>query len=177
MIKIKDRILLGVVSGLIGSTPAKLINKIEHQKGLTVIRYNQIPMKLFTRQSTNTSRQGNTLAAIANGVNSGAIGVLMTYLFSATGRDHAVVKGMGLGAFAWVVLNGFIGSQMLKGKSKSPTPPILSFVDHIINGGTVGWLIAKLGDESLFPDTKALRRGEKLPTLAMNDEKKYASTR
>jgi hypothetical protein len=171
MIKIKDRILLGVVSGLIGAIPPRLINEMEYKKGLTDLRYNRICLSLFTKKNKDTSINGNTLAALTNGVNSSAIGILIAYLYSFTGRDHALIKGAGAGAFAWVILNGFVGSQLLKQKSKSPVPPILSFIDHLIGGGSVGYLVSKLGDDSLFPDTESLKRGEKLPKFAMNNEK------
>jgi len=169
MIKIKDRILLGVVSGLIGAIPARLANKIEYQKGLTGLRYNRVSASLFTKKNKDTSMAGNTLAALANGINSSAIGVMLAYLYSVTGRDHALIKGAGAGAFAWVIVDGFIGSQLLKGKSNTSVPPILTFIDHLIGGGSIGYLVAKLGDDSLFPDTKSLQHGEKLQTLAMNN--------
>jgi len=108
---------------------------------------------------------------MANGASSGAFGVLVTYLLSVTGRDYAVIKGMGTGALMWVVINGFIGSQMLKQKSKNAIPPILSFINHLINASLCGFLISKFGDDSLFPDTKSLKREKKLPTISMNNEK------
>jgi len=43
---------------------------------------------------------------------------IITYLLSSTGRDHATIKEGGAATFAWVMLNGFIGSQLLKQKSK-----------------------------------------------------------
>ena len=171
MIKIKDRILLGIVSGIIASTPAKLINAFEQKKGLTVRRYNQIPISLFTQNKVDTSKKGNFLAAITNHVNSAAFGVFVTYLFSVSGRDNAALKGMGAAALGWITVNGLIGSQLLKQKSKNPIPPILSFFDHIMNGGLCGILVSKLGDDSLFPDSKPLKHEEKLPTISMNNGK------
>jgi len=112
---------------------------------------------------------GNTLAAMANGINSSAIGVMLAYLYSVTGRDHALIKGAGVGAFAWVIIDGFIGRQLLKGKSNTAVPPILTCIDHLIGGGSIGYLVAKLGDDSLFPDTKSLPQGEKLPPFPMNN--------
>jgi len=78
---------------------------------------------------------------------------------------------MGVGGLAWVTINGFIGSQILKRKSKNSIPPILSFLDHMINAGLCGILVSKLGDDSLFPDTKSLKLKEKLPTISMNNGK------
>lgn len=175
MRKIKDRIILGIVSGLIAGIPGKFINAFEHRKGLTDMRYNRISVTLFTKSNKVNSKEAKTLAAIANNVNSGIFGVLTSYLLSFTGRDYAVIKGAGVAAFAWVIVNGLIGSQMLKQTSKNPVPPVLSFLDHLINGGLCGIIVSKLGDDSIFPDTKSLKRDEKLPTIAMNNEESKPS--
>jgi len=171
MIKIKDRILLGIVSGLMAGTPAKFINAFEHRKGLTDMHYNRIAVNLFTKKNTAHSSAGKTLAAITTHATSGTFGVLLSYILSFTGRDHAAIKGAGLGVFTWVLVNGLIAGQVLKEKNKTAASPILSFLDHVINGGLCGILVSKLGDDSLFPDTK-LKHGEKLPTMSMNNEKK-----
>jgi len=63
---------------------------------------------------------------------------LITQLLAATGRDHAAIKGAGAAPFAWVMVNGFIDSQLLKQKSKTPTPAILGFLDHVISGAICG---------------------------------------
>jgi len=87
------------------------------------------------------------------------MGTLTTYLLATTGRDHAAIKGAGAATFAWVMLNGFIGSQLLKQKSKTSTPPILGFLDHVISGTICGLLVSKLEDDSLFPVSKELNHG------------------
>lgn len=158
-----------MVSGLIAAIPGKYINAIESRRGLTDMRYNRLSVNLFTPRNHVDSKNEKVLAAIAINTSSGFMGVLVAYLLSLTGRDHAVVKGAGAAAFAWMAVNGLLGSQVLKERNKDPKAPILSFIDHLINGGLCGFLVSKLGDDSLFPDTKKLAKNEKLPTMSMNN--------
>jgi len=170
MFKIKDRIVLGLLTGLIGGIPGRMTHVLEAKKGLTARRVNRIGVSLFTRKQQDTSPSGKALAMLATTVNGSVVGIAITYLLSCTGRDHAAIKGMGVGSLTWVVMNGFIGSQLLKQKSKSARPQILFFLDHALNGMLVGLLAAKFGDDSLFPDTKALAPDQKLPTIALNNK-------
>ena len=127
------------------------------------MRYNRISISLFTKNNKANSKKAKTLAAIVNNVNSGTFGVFTAYLLSFTGRDYAAIKGAGVGTFGWVIINGLIGSQMLKQTSKNPVQPILSFLDHLINGGLCGILVSKLGDDSLFPEIKSIKTRRKAP--------------
>lgn len=170
IIKIKDRILLGIVSGVIAGIPGKFFNAFESRRGLTDLWYSRLSVHLFTPRNKVDSKNEKILAAIAINTTSGFFGVIISYLLSITGRDYAVVKGAGTAAFAWIAVNGMLGGQVMKQKNKNPGPPILSFIDHLVNGGFCGFLVSKLGDDSIFPDTKSLKKDEKLPTISMNNE-------
>lgn len=159
-----------MVSGVIAGIPGKYINAFERRRGLTDLRYSRLSVNLFTPRNQVDSKNEKILAAIAISVTSGFFGVLVSYLLSVTGRDHAVLKGAGSAACGWIAVNGLLGGQVMKKKNKNPMAPILSFIDHLINGGLCGFLVSKLGDDSLFPDTKSLTKDEKLPTISMNSE-------
>lgn len=64
MKKIKDRILLGVISGLLGALPADSLNKIEYNLGLTDRKYNEMTSSLVTAK--NKSKTGKILGTLAN---------------------------------------------------------------------------------------------------------------
>lgn len=57
----------------------------------------------------------------------------------------------------------------MKVRSKKPKTHILSIIDHLIWGMQMGFLISKLGHDSLFPDKK-VKKGEKLPLVAIKQE-------
>lgn len=152
--KIKDRIVLGAVSGLLAGVPGRLINAVEYKAGLTDLKYQQQATSLFIPKNKSGTLHGKILASLVNNTNVSITGVIICYLLSASGRDHAIIKGAGVGAFSWVIINGVVSNLGLKNKYKKPLSPILSFFDHVILGSLTGLLVSKLGDDSLFPETK-----------------------
>lgn len=165
--KIRDRIILGVISGLIAGIPGRLINAVEYKENLTDIRYNQLAASLFIPKNKTNTIEGKALASFVNNINLGVVGVMTTYILSLTGRDKAIIKGMGTGAISWIMLNGVVSNLGLGIKSKKPISPILSFADHVIFGLLTGYLISKLGDDALFPDDKENSK-DKIPIIATN---------
>ena len=90
-------------------------------------------------------------------------GIVVSYLLSATGRDKAIIKGMGIGAILWIFINGLVIHLGLKIKSRKPMSPIFSFLDHIIFGSLAAFLVSKLGDDRLFPNKG--KSSEKIPLV------------
>lgn len=52
MEKIKHRIFLGIVTGLVASIPGRMFNEVEHKLGLTDMKYEEIAASLFTSQNS-----------------------------------------------------------------------------------------------------------------------------
>lgn len=168
MNKIKDRVILGTVCALITAIPVKLTNGLEYRLGLTDEQYNQTGSSLILPESVAKSNSiaSKVIGAFVNNTMVGVSGVLMSYLLSVTGRDQAIVKGAGFGAVEWIGIWGISAKLGLKVKSKKPLTHILSFIDHVIFGAGTAWLIAKVGDDSLFPDIKVTGPGQKLPLVS-----------
>jgi len=68
MFRIKDRIVLGLLTGLIGGIPGRITHVLETKKGLTARRVNRIGVSLFTRKKQDTSPSGKALAMLATSV-------------------------------------------------------------------------------------------------------------
>ncbi|MEW6622649.1 MAG: hypothetical protein AB1420_05915 [Bacillota bacterium] len=64
MKKIKNRILLGVVSGLLGAIPSNILNAVEYNLGLTDRKYEQMAASIFTTQKDSSI--GQLVGALAN---------------------------------------------------------------------------------------------------------------
>ncbi len=160
MVKIKDRILLGTLGGTLSAFAARILNRINYNKGLTDIRYNQLAAHLMLPKSKTKTTSGILLGAIVNNINVAANGVMLTYILSATGKDHAILKGMGAGAFSWVVVDGLVASHVLKVKSGKPIGPIVHLAEHLFYGALCATFITQFGDDSLFPpkEEKPLER-------------------
>ena len=57
MFKIKDRILLGVVSSLLAGVPPKIINNFEHKSGLVDVKYQDMAASLILPQNKTKDRK------------------------------------------------------------------------------------------------------------------------
>ncbi len=122
MKKLKDRVFLGIVSGLIAAIPGRLLNTVEYRHGLVDSKYGQMAASLFTNKEN--SDLGQLLGYITNQVLTTTTGVATAYTLSAAGRDFAPLKGMGLGIIYWLGLYG-LGSKIgLSPKNKKPLSTI-----------------------------------------------------
>ncbi len=164
MHKIKDRITLGAISGIIAGVFGRLLNAIQYKLGLTDISSTQLATPIFIPKNKADTPEGIALSEIINSTNTGAIGVLMAYMFSLTGRDKAIMKGIGVGALSWVLLQGVASGLGLKVKSNKPLTPILGFFNHALYGSLCAYFITNLGNDNLFPDPQ-ISKQEKVPVV------------
>lgn len=169
--KIKDRILLGTLAGLVCGTPGRIINAVEYHFGITDVKYGQMAANLFLPKKIINTKEAQLTGCLTNQFGISLMGITVTYLLSATGRDHAVLKGMGVGSLAWTTVYGLTSRIGLTVKSKKSHAPILSFVDHAIFGVMCGLFVAKFGHDSLFPDSKVTNPNEKFPLIYTNKKK------
>lgn len=165
--KIKDRFLLGVVTGLIASIPGRVLNEIEYRMGLTEHTYEKAAGSIFVQHNEINTPAGKAIGIIANQALVATAGVATTYVLSATGRDNAVTKGIGIKMLYWMLLEGLPSNLGIAISHKKPQTPLLSILDHIIFGASCGYLASKLGDDSLFPDATP-----QLPLVANQHNKK-----
>lgn len=160
MIKIKDRIILGMISGIVAALPAQLANAVEHKLGLIDIPYSQLASKLFIPERKIKSTTGKSLSFLINSINTSVTGVFLTYLLSFTGKDKAIIKGIGTGTVLWVIGNGFVSNTLLTKKPKKTITPFLSCLDHAVYGGLCSLLITRFGDDIIFPSNPIRRQLE-----------------
>jgi len=163
--KFKDRILLGLAAGIISTLPSRILNRIENRSELTDVKYNLMAANLFLQEGKVNTPTGRIVGAITNHFNTGVVGILITYLLSATGRDHAVLKGAVTGALSWITVFG-LTSRIFPVRAQKPLAPHLSFLDHTLFGSLCGLAVSKLGDDSLFPDSQRENKEKKLPIIA-----------
>lgn len=119
---------------------------------MTDVAYGTSAGRIFLTKTKIKTPGGRIVSVLINTINAGTVATSITYILSLTGKDHAVVKGAGTGAFMWVCLAGFILSIGMNVKSKKPISPLINLPLHILFGAMCGYTIIKLGDNSLFPD-------------------------
>ncbi len=165
-IKIKDRVLLGVVSGILAAIPALSVNIYEHKKGLINMTYPQSAGTLSLKKSKVNTIEGKIMSNVINGIGMSSAGVATTYVMSATGRDHPILKGIGVNYLYAVIFAGILPKIGLVAKPR-PKFPILGLIEHTMTGVLSGLLVSRLGDDSLFPDNNT-EKGERIPLINMN---------
>ncbi|HWI55273.1 MAG TPA: hypothetical protein VNT57_06250 [Desulfobacteria bacterium] len=171
MKKIKDRIILGALSGLIAGAIGRAINAVEYKAGLTDLRFNHHGASLFLphKEAKANTIEGKIISSVVNNTMTSATGAMITYMLSITGRDYAMFKGAGVGIMQWIGIWGIFSKLRLTVKSNKPLTHILGCIDHVVFGATIGLLVSKLGDDNLFPDTQ-IKKGKKLPLIATNQQ-------
>lgn len=164
--KIEDRIILGIVSGIIGGIPGRLLNAVQYNIGLSDVKYGQMAANLFLPTEVINSKYGKVTASLVNHSMISITGVLITYVLSATGRDKAVVKGAGIATVLWMSLFGLTARLGLAVKPKKPLAPVLSFIDHMTLGVFSSLISSNLGHDALFPDATIENEDYKLPLIS-----------
>lgn len=178
MKKIKDRILLGVLSAAIPGAFARLTNAFEYRRGWTDELYSQTGSSfILTEKIAKTnSLESKVIGSLVNNTTTSVAGIGISYLLSATGRDNALLKGAGVGAMQWLALWGITGKIGLKVRSKKPMTHFLSFIDHVVSMANTALLVSVLGDDSLFPDKKK-KEDERIPLISINKESQVTPDR
>lgn len=162
--KIKDRIMLGTISGVIASAPLQIFDALIHELGITDVPYGYSASKIFLTKNKTKTPAAKAMSAIINFVNSSLTATAITYTLSFTGKDKAILKGVGVGTVMWVGIAGFISNIGLNIQSKQPITPLQSLAQHVIFGAICSSIITKLGDDSLFPD-KDVSNQEDIPVF------------
>ncbi|HOP69058.1 MAG: hypothetical protein WBK48_06835 [Dethiobacteria bacterium] len=152
MVKIKDRIVLGIASGLLCSIPGRLFNKMQRILGLTDLTYEQQAASIFVHRNQLDTAPSKIVGYVTNQFLAASLGVVTAYLLSATGRDSALVKGVGVSLTYWMLLEGLTRRLGLALPSRRATSPFLSLLNHVIFGAFCGPVTAMLGDDRLFPE-------------------------
>lgn len=166
--KIKDRIALGVIAGLAASLPVRLTGMLAEKTSLRDFRYRSMAGTLVVPKSKINTLEGKIMGEVVNGIGLSLAGIVTAYLFSATGRDHCYLKGIGVSYFFGVVLGGIFPKMGLVEKPKfNSRDAMFGILDHIIHGSTCALIVSKLGDEGLFPRDNEI---ERVPLINTNED-------
>ena len=150
MFVIKNRMVLGFISGIIIAFLGGGLNTLEYKLGLIDLKYNQIAAALFLPKSIKKPK-AELLGSIIRYVIIGFIGTFMCFMLSFSGRKYAALKSIGLTTVTWFLAVEFIPKFILKIRIRKPLYHYLSYLDHILSAYFMVKLILKFGDKSLFP--------------------------
>ncbi len=152
MKKIKDPIVLGVVAGLAGNIIKNIGNEISILLGFSKITYAEIAGGIYMKKKATRTPLGKAIGYLGDNAIGGALGIGFVYVLKATGKDHAIMKGVGYSHLAWTALLGGINKVGISSFQPPDTKTVLSsYINHTLFGLTVAVTATTFGDKDLFP--------------------------
>ncbi len=151
MSKIKDPILLGIVSGLSGIFFKSMGNLIFRKTGLNKTSYPQLAAGIFLKKKKTNTPEGKLVGLLADAALGAGLGVGYAYVLKFTGKDHAVLKGIGYGHGAWTLLLGGANKMGVSGIFPlAPSTILSSYAEHALYGLGAALAATTFGDKDFF---------------------------
>ncbi len=169
MKKIKDPVVLGIISGLIGNS-AKFAGNLFNRYVLkrSDITYPEIAAGIFMTKKERNKPLGMLVGGLADFALGAILGIPVVYLLRYTGKDKAAIKGLVFGHFAWLTAYGVIGRGFGTHKGVFPLDAhtnLSAFASHSWYGLVTSVVITKLGDPGLFPEPTSRKEIKPVPPL------------
>lgn len=152
--EIKDRVLLGMISGFSGNILKTLSDEIFLKKKLSKRSFRSTAAGVWvSKKKEATNVRGQLLGGLFDfGLGSmGGIGI--TYFLTKTGRDHIVLKGLlsgiAIGSAITATISVFPQNKV---KPKDAASNLAYMFSHAVYGVVTTALVAKLGHPSVFDE-------------------------
>jgi hypothetical protein len=173
-VKIKDRILLGVISGTIGNTVKTVIDEVSLRKKISQRSFRETAAGVWVSKKSEASNlEGQILGGLLDfGLGTlGGIGVV--HLLSKTGKDQLITKGVlsgiSIGSVITALLSVFPQNKV---KPKDAASNLSYMFSHAVYGIVTTYVVAGFGHPSLF-DAKPLN--DYLPPKELTTEEQNKS--
>lgn len=151
MLKIKDRLILGVISGTTGNLVKNGIGLISKYLKIAEISGPDRAAGILVPPHTLAKTSGKIVGYAADSVIGGLLGVMTVYALGITGKNKAVLKGALTGQASWTVLYGVLGTLgATKITAVNPNTVISEFIGHTFYGIVTAYIATRLGDKGLY---------------------------
>lgn len=152
MSKMRDRLLLGVVSGLAGATAKNVVSEILMRNKVAEFGGPARAAGMLLPAHKVATPLGELVGWLADTAIASVLGVVSVYVLTLTGKDKAAVKGaIATGGIAWMGLYGVLGTMGATRVSSASAKTVLSeFLTHTVYGAVTGAVAAYLGEDGLF---------------------------
>ena len=145
-LKIKDRIFLGGISGIIGNIPKNIFIFILYYFGIAKQPLWKVAASLYFPADKITILNILTLGLVTDYLIAGLFGILLVLILSYTGKDYYLFKGIGLGITFWVGLYGLlVGTSLTSIDPNTFGTNAAQLGAHIILGLVSSWFIVRTG--------------------------------
>lgn len=148
-----DSIVTGALAGLLGNLAKEAVVWPLHLLGW--VRYTFVHIAAGYYVDAKMIDNPVSLAAgfITDFTIAAFFGVVLLYVLKFTGKDYAILKGVGFGLFTYIIFYGLLMAlDVTRASLLTPLPNLLLFIPHVIFGGLAAYLL-----ERFMPDTAAAR--------------------
>ncbi|CAA7601659.1 Hypothetical protein DEACI_2326 [Acididesulfobacillus acetoxydans] len=157
MVRIKDRVLLGVAAGLGANAAKQTLDSIFRKLKWLEIDGRERAAGMLISPHKLAKKSGRLVGYIADNTVASLIGIGTVYALSVVGKEKAALKGAITGEAAWTGLYGVLGTMgATKVAPADPATVLSEFASHTVFGVLAATIASKLGDESLFNGSKPL---------------------
>ncbi|MDI9420145.1 MAG: hypothetical protein QM399_08260 [Bacillota bacterium] len=152
MRKIRDRVLLGFISGLGGGAVKNAISAVLIKRGMAEYGGPARAAGMLVPAHNITTKRGRLVGWIADATICGILGVVCVYALSVTGKEKAPLKGALIGGVAaWTALYGALGTMgVTQVQDPAPKTVLSEFFVHTVYGAATAAIATYLGDEDLY---------------------------
>jgi len=151
VIKIKDKMFLGVIAGLGANVIKNILGLSTMKFGLAEIDGPHRAAGMLVPPHKIADPKGMLVGYLADSVIAGTLGVVTLGGLMLFGKKQAPLKGALVGAGMWTMLYGILGTLgATKVNPISPSTVLSEFVVHTIYGAATATLLTKMADQSVF---------------------------
>lgn len=150
--KIKDRIVLGLLAGFAGNVAKTAIDEVSLRSKISQGSYRETASGVWvSKRSDATNPKGQLLGGLFDFGMSSVGGIAIVYLLSKTGRDHVIpkgiVSGVAIGSAITAALSAFPSNKVAP---KDAASNLSYMFAHAAYGVVATAVAAYAGDASLF---------------------------
>jgi len=150
--KIRDRMLLGILSGLTANVGKNITMLIFGRLGFSQKSFQDVGAGFFLSPRETKTFAGQIVGLLCDFSIAMTIATANVYHLSYSGRDHWFLKGLATGSVFWSTMYGFLGKV---GNKTSVFPvtaktAISSFIGHALFGISANYIVVKLADPVIF---------------------------
>ncbi|MHB1651557.1 MAG: hypothetical protein ACYCVD_03655 [Desulfitobacteriaceae bacterium] len=161
--KIKDSVVLSLLSGLIGTLLMDSSNFLLWRGRKTEALYGHLAGSMLMYPFRTNRRKNFVIGQILHMVTGAVLAYPLTIIFKKTGKDHHLIKGAFFGTVTWEFIYG-LGKRfnIFTTKPHLTKTHYSAFLDNILYGIGTAQTIVSLADSNMFPTSHDNLMAEKL---------------
>jgi len=143
----KDKLFTGTVAGFIGAGVVGLVSYILEKVGLFNFTYMDIAASLVYPQAKHGTFTWMFIGWVNNFIIGIILGIVLTYIIAATGKDYGIFKGALFGVIWWFLVSVIIQPNFFGWGRIAPADHLAEcFFRDLLFGITASLIIIKYAD-------------------------------